>query len=112
MLDRDLIPRNELADCSQTARGYSRGLFRTRTLVLDGDFFNMRTVIVAVLLALLLVFAGCASPQDDTDEGGEPGQAESPTTADNEAGAEPVNPPNETNGTESGGTVEPTDDNE
>lgn len=72
----------------------------------------MRTAIIAVLLALLLVFAGCASPQDDTDEDGEPAEAESPTTADNDAGAEPENPPNETNGTESGGTVEPTEENE
>lgn len=72
----------------------------------------MRTAIVAVLLALLVACAGCASPQDETEEGGQPAEGESPSPTDNEAGAEPVNPPNETNGTEGGATVNPTDDNE
>lgn len=61
-----------------------------------------------MLLALLVVFAGCASPPDDSEPGGDPGQAESPTTADNDAGAEPEVQPNETNN-ESGGTVQPED---
>lgn len=64
---------------------------------------------IAVLLALLVAFAGCASPQNETEAGGQPAENETPTTVDNEAGAEPVNPPNETNGTESGGTVNPAD---
>lgn len=87
---------------------FGRALFRRTTLGRGGDSVNMRTVMIAVLLAVLIAVAGCASPQDETETGGDPGQVESPTTADNDAGGEPVAPPNETNN-ESGATVEPED---
>ena len=70
---------------------------------------DMRTAIAAVALALLLLFAGCASPQDETEEGGQPAEDVDETATDNDAGAEPVNPPAGANGTESNGTVNPTD---
>lgn len=68
----------------------------------------MRTAIGAVLLTILILSAGCASPTE-TEEAGEPEESPSPT--DNEAGAEPVNP-NASNGTEDPGTLNPPADNE
>lgn len=65
----------------------------------------MKTTIVAVLLTLLVVCAGCASPED-TGEEGDPDETPSPT--DNDFGAEPVNP-NTTNETEAPGTLNPPD---
>lgn len=62
----------------------------------------MKTAIAAVLLALLLVCVGCASPQDTTEER-EPD--ESPSATDNDFGAEPVNPSNASNETDGPGTV-------
>lgn len=72
---------------------------------------SVKKLVIAVFVATLVLLAGCGSPEspdDGTDGEASPGEGATPgeeaineTATENDQGANPVNPPNNTTGTAS-----------